>query len=67
METFSVQNLQALVIVAFDIVRASPHLLGRVLMLILSIDWQWPWSLCLVRRRVHGQNCGAAGPQRGGA
>lgn len=56
MESFSVENLQALVICAFDTVSiftlestsALPH---------KFVDWNWAWPFCVVNSWKHDKNC----------
>ena len=54
MESFSVENLQALVICAFDIVSLPyPSLLYLQL---INPDWQWSWAISLVDCRKYDKD-----------
>lgn len=56
MESFSVENLQALVICAFDIVSLPPSLLYLQL---INPDRQWSWTISLVDCRKYDKDSGA--------
>lgn len=64
-EAFSVQNLQALIIVAFDIV-SQGLTLCRVVDTHHITDWQWPGAVCVECHWLDGEDCGTAATDRGG-
>lgn len=64
MEAFSIQNLQAMIIIAFDTVRTIQSLyileLDQVHWFNVSIDWKWSWAFCLVNCGKYDTHCRAA-------
>lgn len=64
MEAFSIQNLQAMIIIAFDTVGTIRSLwapnIGHSYRSDVTIDWKRSWAFCLVDRRKHDTHSGAA-------
>jgi hypothetical protein len=57
MESFSVENLQALVICAFDTVCIHSWSLTSFFHAHDNSDWKWPWPIRMVNCRKHDADC----------